>query len=107
MKAANDNHRLEHDPFAGLPMFISDQEIAKAIVGARRADGWLKDKFPHLVRRADFPQKDEFHGGWAVAKIKRFYIKYLGLNLDNPDWTEDGEEGFGQWNGRKKSRRIQ
>jgi len=105
MRADNDNRKhITHDPFVGLPLFATDKEIAKALVGATRADKWLREVFPTLASKTGFPQVDKIHGGRAVPLVKLYYSQYLGLNTAIPGSAPEGETRLGQWNGRQKRR---
>lgn len=93
MRADNDN-----DPFARLPLFASDAEIAAAIVGKALAPKWVKDRLPTLAAKPGFPKIDDFHGGRPVPLVRSFYRSYLGITENAAGLPDRGE---GEWKGRK------
>ena len=78
-----------------LPMFATDAEIARAIVGPERAAQWREERLPALAAKPGFPPIDPFHGGRPVALVKRFYDEYLCLT-GNGQAAQAGREGT--WN---------
>jgi hypothetical protein len=72
-----------------LPLFASDAELARAIVGEERAAAWLAEKLPYLETRPGFPRRDDFHGGRSVALVRRFYERYLDATA-GPQTTPAG-----------------
>lgn len=89
------------DPFASLPMFATDQQLAVAIVGKARAAMWIKTVIPQLDRKG-FPRIDPLHDGRPVPLVKKFYEGYFGITAGYAAAAADGEERLGQW---KKSKR--
>lgn len=94
MKAANDNN-----PFHALPLFASDREIARAIVGSAGADRWINEVLPTL---RGFPPVDSRHGGRPVPLVKRYYDSYFGLSEDFQARGASGEENWEKWKKPKK-----
>ncbi|TPM59016.1 hypothetical protein FJ959_09090 [Mesorhizobium sp. B2-2-4] len=96
MTAANDN-----DPFARLPLFASDKDIAAAIVGRAKMEYWLKAVLPTIERRG-FPAVDALHGGRPVPLVRKFYEGYFGITAGFAMAKPDGEERLGGWKTRNK-----
>jgi hypothetical protein len=94
---------MTSDPFAHLPLFASDREIATALVGKARAAKWVEDSFPAIAARSGFPRVDSFHGGRAVPLVRLFYEGYLGMTGVHPGWAPDGEERLGTYKTRKRT----
>lgn len=84
-----------------LPIFATDREIAVAVVGRSRAEGWRKTVLPLLEARG-FPRVDALHGGRPTMLVAKFYDGYFGITAGFTNAAPDGEERLGQW---KKSRR--
>lgn len=105
MKADNDNRPalLKSDPFANLPLFATDKELATAIVGKMRAAQWVKDTFPTLAVRPGFPRVDAFHGGRPVPLVRLFYESYLGLSSKFTGHSSQSEDRVGTWKKSKRS----
>lgn len=71
----------ENLPFKSLenlPLFVSDQELAVAIVGRKHATHWRQSVLPAL-ERVGFPKVDTVHLGRAVPLVLKFYEAYLGI----------------------------
>lgn len=49
-----------------LPMFATDQQIVEAIVGKDKAEKWMRERLPALVKMPGFPAIDEFFDGRPV-----------------------------------------
>ncbi|WFS02748.1 hypothetical protein [Rhizobium tumorigenes] len=82
------------DPFAKLPLFATDDEIAIAIVGKSRASDWKRGSLRVLEDRG-FPLIDPLHGGRPVPLIKKWYDLYLGVDRSYVQRTqEDGKENL-------------
>ena len=79
-----------------LPLFATDRQIAEAIVGAKTADKWLKERLPALEKMSGFPKTDVLHGGRAVPLVKLFYANYLALP-ENGVGLPDGQEDEAAW----------
>ena len=80
--------------FDSLPLFASDDEIARAIVGEAKAKEWVRTRLPTLAKKPGFPAIDPFHNGRPTWLIRRFYEQYLGmagaaLKSGAPDGRED------------------
>ena len=57
---SNSDNTLAADPFANLPLFATDQQLAVAIVGRSRATMWIKTIIPQPERKG-FPHIDPLH----------------------------------------------
>jgi hypothetical protein len=90
---------INNDPFAHLPLFASDLEIAMAIVGAKNAARWVRDKPPTLSKKPGFPAVDDFHGGRPVPLVRLFYNNYLGIR-DGMTGVPGGKEA--EWSTLKR-----
>ncbi|MCV0396988.1 MAG: hypothetical protein K5872_08730 [Rhizobiaceae bacterium] len=101
MKDENARFRALDD----LPYFATAEELAIALVGARRAKRWLKEQFPTLKTRPGFPPLDVFHGGYAVPLVRRFYEGvYLGIAGLPAHHVPGGEENWDAWRKRPRQR---
>ncbi|MEI5680470.1 MULTISPECIES: integrase [unclassified Mesorhizobium] len=65
------------DPFARVPLFATDEELAVVIVGKVRAAKWQKERLPRLLEMPGFPAIDAFHGGRPMSLVQKFYEAYL------------------------------
>lgn len=94
MKADNDN-----SPFARLPLFATDREIAAAVVGRASAERWIREVLPTL---RGFPPVDVRHGGRPVPLVIKFYDSYLGVAEDFRARAASGEENWDAWKKKPK-----
>lgn len=86
-----------------LPLFATDEEIARAIVGDARAKEWVKNRLPTLATKPGFPAVDQFHGGRPTWLIRRFYEQYLGVaGLSGKTSAPDGQEDPSAWRTKRK-----
>lgn len=93
------------DPLSKLPMFATDDEIAIAIVGRKRASDWKRGALRVLEARG-FPRVDPLHGGRPVPLVRKWYDLYLGLHLtDARSPQPDGQENLGGWKKRRRDER--
>ena len=83
-----------------LPLFATDAEIAIAIVGADRAQDWVKKALPALEKLPGFPKVDPLHVGRAVPLLNLFYENYL--RLPSARGLPDGVEG--EWSAKRRSK---
>jgi hypothetical protein len=90
-----------NDPLSKLPLFATDEEIAIAIVGRKRASEWRRGALLVLEARG-FPRIDPLHGGRPVPLVKRFYDGYLGITAGFNVAAPDGKENLAMW---QRSRR--
>lgn len=97
MRADNDNRK--DNPFAMLPLFAADKEIAVAIVGKARAEYWVKAVLPTLK---NFPPIDSRHQGRPVPLVEKFYDSYLGVTEDFQSRAASGEENWSAWKKPRK-----
>ena len=84
-----------------LPMFASDLELAEAIVGAEKAEKWMRERLPTLATKPGFPPIDPIHEGRAVALVKLFYANFLNLPADGRGPADDRERE-GEWKSSKR-----
>jgi hypothetical protein len=93
-----------NDALSKLPLFATDDEIAIAMVGRKRASEWKRRALKILEHRG-FPAFDALHGGRPVPLIRKWYEMHMGLNLDRvrPD-IEGGKENLSAWT-RTRQRR--
>jgi hypothetical protein len=86
-----------------LPLFATDEEIARAIVGDARAKEWQKNRLPTLAGKPGFPSVDAFHGGRPTWLVRRFYEVYLGVaGLSGKPGVADGPEDPSAWRRKRK-----
>jgi len=83
-------------PFDRLPLFVTDRELAVAVVGKERATMWIKTVIPVLERKS-FPRIDPLHDGRPVPLVRRFYDGYFGITAGFNVAMPDGEERLGMW----------
>ena len=89
--------------FDDLPLFATDEEIARAIVGDARAKEWVKTRLPTLAKKPGFPPIDPFHNGRPTWLIRRFYEQYLGVaGLNSKPGPPDGQEDPSAWRTKKR-----
>ena len=82
---------------AKLPLFATDLDIAKAIVGTVRAQHWVKFVLPAIEGKG-FPAFDELHGGRPVPLVTRYFERvYWNMRSDVPNAAPDGPERLGEW----------
>lgn len=94
-----------NDALSKLPVFVTDQQLAVAIVGKERADMWVKSTLPLLEAKSGFPRIDVLHGGRPVALIWKWYERYMMLDKSYiPATLEDGKENLEVWT--RSSRRY-
>lgn len=92
---------LAADPFAKLPLFATDDEIAIPIVGKSRAADWKRGTL-RVLEASGFPLIDALHGGRPVPLIKKYYDHYLGVDRSYIQRSqEDGKEDLSIWTRRK------
>ncbi|MCV0396987.1 MAG: hypothetical protein K5872_08735 [Rhizobiaceae bacterium] len=96
------NDNLPFRAFDALPLFATDQELAMAIVGPRRAKRWLKERFPTISGKSGFPPVDSVHGGRSVELVRRFYASYIGITGAHHGWVPGGEENLDVWRKRRR-----
>jgi hypothetical protein len=88
-----------------LPLFATDDEIAIAIVGKKRASEWKRGALQILEARG-FPRFDALHGGRPVPLIRKWYELHMGLHLSCVRATlEDAKEKPEVWTRSKRDRR--
>lgn len=90
-------------PFDRLPLFATDDEIAIAIVGRKRASEWKRGAL-RLLDAKGFPGVDALHGGRPVPLVRRWYNQYLGVEnsyIQAPAVAEDRDV----WVRSKRERR--
>lgn len=89
--------------FDALPLFATDEEIARAIVGDARAKEWVATRLPTLAKKPGFPPVDPFHNGRPTWLIRRFYEQYLGVaGLASKPGLPDGLEDPSAWRTKKR-----
>lgn len=89
--------------FDALPLFATDDEIARAIVGDARAKEWVKTRLPTLSKKPGFPPVDPFHNGRPTWLIRRFYEQYLGVAGPSAKaGMPDGQEDASAWRTKKR-----
>jgi hypothetical protein len=94
------------DPLSKLPLFATDDEIAIAIVGRKRASEWRRGALQILEARG-FPKVDALHGGRPVPLIRKWYELHMGLHHSYVRSTlEDGKENPEVWTRSKRERRA-
>jgi|UPI00068EC6CF hypothetical protein len=91
-------------PFDRLPLFATNDEIAIAIVGKKRACGSKRGALQILEARG-FPRVDALHGGRPVPLIRKWYELHMGLNRSYVQATlEDGKENPDAWRSKRDRR---
>jgi len=90
-----------NDALDKLPVFATDVEIAKAVVGKERASYYVKAVIPQL-ERLGFPKVDPLHDGRPVPLIKRFYEDYMGITAGFRTAAPDGKEDWSVWDRKKR-----
>lgn len=92
-------------PLDRLPLFATDDEIAIAIVGKKRASQWKRGALLILEARG-FPRVDPLHGGRPVPLIRKWYELHMGLHKSYVLPTlEDAKEDPESWTRSKRDRR--
>ncbi|QKK18678.1 hypothetical protein [Rhizobium indicum] len=89
--------------FDRLPLFATDDEIAIAIVGRKRASEWKRGAL-RLLDAKGFPRVDALHGGRPVPLVRKWYNQYLGIEksyIQAPAVAEDSDV----WTRSKRERR--
>jgi hypothetical protein len=76
------------DALSKLPLFATDDELAIAIVGRKRASDWKRGALKLLEYRG-FPLVDPLHGGRPVPLVKKWYDNYLGVHLSYVQATQE------------------
>lgn len=99
--ADNDN-ALPFKALDALPMFATDQQIATAIVGGKRAAYWRTAVLPVLERQG-FPVEDPLHMARAVPLVRKFYEGYFGITAGFVMAKPDGKEKTWQPKRQRKS----
>lgn len=83
-----------------LPLFATDNEIGRALMGPKRCGEWSM-VVERLTLRG-FPEIDDLMGGRYVPAVVAFFDRRYGLtDSQKPVSKPDGEEN---WNGRKSAR---
>ena len=89
--------------FDDLPLFATDEEIARAIVGEHRAKEWMRTRLPTLSQKPGFPAIDAFHNGRPTWLVRRFYEQYLGVTgIAGKPGRPDGQEDPSAWRTKKR-----
>lgn len=88
-----------------LPIFATDREIAVAVVGRSRAEGWRKSVLPVLEARG-FPRVDALHGGRPTILVAKFYDGYFGITAGLTNAAPDGEERLGMYGKRRQAKKA-
>ena len=92
------------DPLSKLPMFATDDEIAIAIVGKKRASHWKRGALIILEARG-FPRVDAVHGGRPVPLIRKWYNLYLGVEKSYVQSTQEiGKDNWEAWRPKREQR---
>jgi hypothetical protein len=95
------------DLLSQLPLFATDDEIAIAIVGKKRAAEWRRGALKILEARG-FPRVDALHGGRPVPLIRKWYELHMGLHRSYVQQTlEDGKENPEAWRPARERRADQ
>ncbi|WP_199925232.1 hypothetical protein [Neorhizobium sp. SOG26] len=93
-----------NDPLSKLPLFATDDEIAIAIVGRKRASEWKRGALKILEARG-FPAVDLLHGGRPVPLIRKWYEIHMGIDKSYVMSTlEDGKENLDALRGKRQLR---
>jgi hypothetical protein len=93
------------DPLSKLPLFATDDELAVAIVGRKRASDWKRGALRVLEARG-FPRVDPLHGGRPVPLVRKWFDLYLGVHRSYVQTTqEDAQENLDIWVRKKRHRR--
>ncbi|WP_201269197.1 hypothetical protein [Sinorhizobium meliloti] len=96
---------MTNDPLSKLPLFATDDEIAIAIVGRKRASDWKRGALQILEARG-FPKVDALHGGRPVPLVRKWYELHMGLHRSYAQATlDEGKENLGTWTRTKSLRR--
>ena len=94
-----------NDALSKLPLFATDDEIAIAIVGKKRASEWKRGALIILDARG-FPKIDVLHGGRPVPLIRKWYENYMGMHLKYiPSTLERSKDNPEVWTRSKRDRR--
>lgn len=88
-----------------LPLFASDDEIAQAVVGPKRAKAWIKDHLPALEKLPGFPPCEVSHGGRYTPAVKAFYDRRYNLDRAGVPGI-DGDEDLQSWRDRRGRQRL-
>lgn len=90
--------------FDDLPLFATDMEIARAVVGEARAADWVKTRLPTLAGKPGYPPIDPYHNGRPTWLIRRFYEQYLGVaGIGSKPGAADGKEDAGAWRSKRSA----
>lgn len=90
--------------FDSLPLFATDMEIARAIVGDARAKDWVATRLPTIASKPGFPPIDAFHNGRPTWLIRRFYEQYLGVSgISHKPGAPDGREDASAWQSKRRA----
>lgn len=81
-----------------LPLFATDEEIARAVVGPDRAADWMQNHLPSLQAQAGFPPLERSHGGRYTPAVKAFYDRRYNIGGQNPGL--DKPEDASRWRRR-------
>jgi hypothetical protein len=91
-------------PLDSLPLFATDDEIAIAIVGKKKASEWKRRALLILEGRG-FPRIDALHGGRPVPLVRKWYEMHMGLQHSYVRATlEEPKENTDAWRPKREQR---
>lgn len=83
-----------------LPLFASDLDIGRALLGPKRAKEWVA--LAPMFEAKGLPPVDTILQGRYVPAVRRFFDREHGLDVPGGLSLPDGEEDWTSWKSKGK-----
>jgi hypothetical protein len=94
-----------YGPLDQLPLYATDDQLARAIVGIGRVKAW--QHFVSIYEHHGMPKLHHILGGRYVPAVKKFLDIHEGVaSSENTLPARDGHDDLSVWNTRRGRRRA-